>query len=175
MRVTGNASQAAGATGHGGLLVIDGDAGHRCGISMKGIDIVVKGSIGHFGAFMAQAGNLVVLRRRRARTSAIRSTRRKLYVRGKVESLGADCVEKEMTAEDRTELAALLKRAGVDADAGRLPALRLGPQALPLQRRPRRRVLTMAAAHSPRPLPPEPSMTVDPRNLQGLGHLPAGR
>ena len=47
---------------HGGLLVIDGNASGRCGISMKGIDIVVKGSVGHISAFMAQAGNLVVLR-----------------------------------------------------------------------------------------------------------------
>jgi glutamate synthase domain-containing protein 3 len=34
----------AGATAHGGLLVIEGDAASRCGISMKGIDIVVGGS-----------------------------------------------------------------------------------------------------------------------------------
>ena len=45
IRVKGDASQAAGATGRGGLLVIDGNASSRCGISMKGIDIVVKGSI----------------------------------------------------------------------------------------------------------------------------------
>ena len=59
----GNASQSAGATGNGGLLVIEGDASSRCGISMKGIDIVVGGSVGHMSAFMAQAGSLVVLRR----------------------------------------------------------------------------------------------------------------
>ena len=53
-------SQSAGATGNGGLLVIEGDASSRCGISMKGIDIVVGGSVGHMSAFMAQAGNLVV-------------------------------------------------------------------------------------------------------------------
>ena len=34
--------------------------GARCGISMKGIDIVVGGSVGHLSAFMAQAGHLVV-------------------------------------------------------------------------------------------------------------------
>ena len=56
----GDASQSAGATGRGGLLRIDGNASSRCGISMKGIDIVVKGSVGHMSAFMAQAGNLVV-------------------------------------------------------------------------------------------------------------------
>ena len=45
----------------GGLLVIEGNASSRCGISMKGIDIVVQGNIGHMSAFMAQSGNLVVL------------------------------------------------------------------------------------------------------------------
>ena len=43
------------------MLVIRGNASSRCGISMKGIDIVVQGDIGHMSAFMAQAGNLVVL------------------------------------------------------------------------------------------------------------------
>ena len=61
--IDGDASQYAGATGHGGLLVIKGNASSRCGISMKGIDIVVHGNIGHMSAFMAQSGNLVVLRR----------------------------------------------------------------------------------------------------------------
>ena len=49
-----------GASAHGGLLVIDGDASLRCGISLKGADIVVGGSVGSFSAFMAQAGRLVV-------------------------------------------------------------------------------------------------------------------
>ena len=60
VRVKGFASESAGATGHGGLLVIEGDASLRCGISMKGIDIVVGGRVGDFSAFMAQAGTLVV-------------------------------------------------------------------------------------------------------------------
>ena len=56
----GDASQSAGATGMAALFVIDGNASARCGISMKGIDILVKGSIGPMSAFMAQAGTLVV-------------------------------------------------------------------------------------------------------------------
>ena len=40
----------------------------------------------------------------------------RLYVRGSVKSLGADCVEKPMRAEHAAELAELLKAAGVDAD-----------------------------------------------------------
>jgi len=41
-----------------------------------------------------------------------------LYVRGKVADLGADCEEKEMTAEHRAALATLLRDAAVDLDAG---------------------------------------------------------
>ena len=43
------------------MLLIDGNAAARCAISLKGADIVVKGSVGHMSAFMAQAGTLVVL------------------------------------------------------------------------------------------------------------------
>jgi glutamate synthase domain-containing protein 3 len=111
--VRGDASQAAGATGCGGLLVIDGNASARCGISMKGIDIVVKGSIGPMSAFMAQAGNLVVLGDAGdALGDSIYEAR--LFVRGSVASLGADCVEKPMSAEDKTILQDVLKRAQLD-------------------------------------------------------------
>jgi methylamine---glutamate N-methyltransferase subunit B len=113
VRVKGDASQAAGATGQGGLLVIDGNASARCGISMKGIDIVVKGSIGPMSAFMAQAGHLVVLGDAgEALGDSIYEA--KLFVRGTVKSLGADCEEKTPTEEDRAVLSELLERAGVD-------------------------------------------------------------
>ena len=115
VRVTGNASESAGATGCGGMLVIEGDASSRCGISMKGIDIVVGGSIGHMSAFMAQAGHLVVCGDAGdALGDSIYEA--VLFVRGKVASLGADCVEKDMRPEHLTKLAELLKTAGIDAD-----------------------------------------------------------
>ena len=111
--VKGDASQAAGATGRGGLLVIDGNASARCGISMKGIDIVVKGSVGHLSAFMAQAGNLVVLQDAgEALGDSIYEAQ--LYVRGKVHSLGADCVEKSIEDQHRHELGRLLEAAGIN-------------------------------------------------------------
>jgi len=114
--VKGDASQAAGATGRGGLLVIDGNASARCGISMKGIDIVVKGSVGHLSAFMAQAGNLVVLQDAgEALGDSIYEAH--LYVRGKVQSLGADCVEKPLEDEHKRELRRLLDAAGVNGSA----------------------------------------------------------
>ncbi len=110
--VRGDASQYAGATGRGGLLVIEGNASSRCGISMKGIDIVIKGNIGHMSAFMAQSGSLVVLGNAGdALGDSIYEAR--LYVRGSVKSLGADCIEKEMRPEHHEALAALLAKAGV--------------------------------------------------------------
>ena len=114
--VDGDASQYAGASGRGGLLVIKGNAASRCGISMKGIDIVVHGSIGHMSAFMGQAGNLVVLGDAgEALGDSLYEAR--LFVRGEVTSLGADCVEKEMRPEHLETLAGLLDRAGAgDAD-----------------------------------------------------------
>ncbi|MFD1625645.1 protein glxC [Azospirillum griseum] len=112
VHVRGDASQAAGATAHGGLLVIDGNASARCGISMKGIDIVVKGSIGHMSAFMGQAGTLTVLGDAgEALGDSLYEAR--LFVRGSVASLGADCVEKEMRDEHRAVLHARLEAAGL--------------------------------------------------------------
>ena len=111
VRVRGDASQAAGATGCGGFLVIEGNASARCGISMKGIDIVVKGSIGHMSAFMAQAGDLLVLGDAgEALGDSIYEAR--LFVRGTVRSLGADCVEKEMRDEHFEAVRELLERSG---------------------------------------------------------------
>lgn len=113
--IEGDASQYAGATGHGGLLVIKGNASSRCGISMKGIDIVVHGNIGHMSAFMAQSGNLVVCGDAgEALGDSLYEAR--LFVRGSVKSLGADCIEKEMRPEHLEILADLLEHASSDAD-----------------------------------------------------------
>jgi len=113
--VDGNASQSAGATGRGGLVVVRGDASARCGISMKGVDIVVGGSVGHLSAFMAQTGRLVVCGDAgESLGDSIYEAR--LYVRGQVESLGADCVEKELRDEHAVEVEELLAAARIDAD-----------------------------------------------------------
>jgi glutamate synthase domain-containing protein 3 len=112
--IEGDASQYAGATGRGGLLNIKGNASSRCGISMKGIDIVVHGNIGHMSAFMAQKGNLVVLGDAGdALGDSLYEAR--LFVRGTVKSLGADCIEKEMRPEHIEILQDLLARTGADA------------------------------------------------------------
>ena len=115
VRVKGFASVSAGAAAHRGLLVVEGDASLRCGISMKGIDIVVSGSVGDFSAFMAQAGRLVVCG---DAGDALGDSLYEavIYVRGKVKSLGADAHEEPMAASDYEALADLLKRAGQKHD-----------------------------------------------------------
>ena len=111
VQITGDASQYAGATGRGGILVVEGNAASRCGVSMKGIDIVVKGNIGHMSAFMAQSGSLVVLGDAGdALGDSIYEA--KLFVRGAVKSLGADCIEKEMRPEHHEALGKLLESSG---------------------------------------------------------------
>jgi glutamate synthase domain-containing protein 3 len=117
IHVTGNCSQGAGASGRGGMLIVDGDASSRCGISMKGISIVVKGSVGHMSAFMGQTGNLVVCGDC-GRDLGDSLYEARIYVRGKVASLGADCVEKRMTPYHLAKLGRLLAEAGVDLDPG---------------------------------------------------------
>ena len=115
VHVRGNASQSAGATAHGGLLIIDGDAAARCGISMKGIDIVVGGNVGHMSAFMGQAGRLVVCGDAGdALGDSLYEAR--IYVHGSVRSLGADCIEKPVSAEHLAELTDLLAAAGRTED-----------------------------------------------------------
>jgi glutamate synthase domain-containing protein 3 len=115
--VEGDASQSAAATGRGGLVVVKGSASARCGISMKGVDVVVHGSVGHVAGFMAQKGTLVVCGDAgEGLGDSIYEAR--VYVRGEVAGLGADCVEKEMGEEHRSQLAELLERAESDADPG---------------------------------------------------------
>ncbi|MEO1688533.1 MAG: hypothetical protein AAFU61_11570, partial [Pseudomonadota bacterium] len=101
-------------TGQGGLLVIKGNAASRCGISMKGIDIVVGGGVGHMSAFMGQKGDLVVCGDAGdALGDSLYEAR--LFVRGAVKSLGADCIEKDMRAEHLEAVAALLDAAEIVA------------------------------------------------------------
>jgi glutamate synthase domain-containing protein 3 len=69
-------------------------------------------------AFMAQKGALVVCGDAGdALGDSIYEAR--LYVRGSVASLGADCIEKQLRPEHVAELEDLLARAGVDADPDR--------------------------------------------------------
>lgn len=115
VRVKGHASECAAASGHGGLVVIEGDASSRCGISMKGCDIVVGGGVGHFSAFMAQAGTLVICGDAGPNLgdSLYEAS---IYIRGTIHSLGADAQEEEMQPPDFARVGQLLDAANIDVD-----------------------------------------------------------
>lgn len=111
VHVKGFASNSAGASAHGGLLVIDGNAALRCGISLKGGDIVVGGSVGSFSAFMAQAGRMVVCGDAGdgLGDSLYEAV---LYVKGSIQSLGADAQIEPMGEADLKAVTDLLAQAG---------------------------------------------------------------
>ena len=146
--VEGDASQYAGATGRGGLLVIKGNAASRCGISMKGVDIVVLRQCRPYVGVHGPAGHLVVLG---DAGDALGDSlyEAKLFVRGKVKSLGADCIEKEMRPEHVAKAGAAPRPGRRDGgEAERVQALRIGAQALQFQHRQRRRLLRRANSMS---------------------------
>ena len=114
--VLGNASQSVAASGHGGLVVVRGNASARCGISMKGVEIVIGGDVGHMAAFMAQSGVMAICGDA-ADDLGDSIYEAQVFVRGRVASLGADCIEKEMRPEHVQKLQKLLNRAGMEAKA----------------------------------------------------------
>ena len=83
---------------------------------MKGGDVVVHGSVGHFSAFMAQAGTLVVCGDAGPHLgdSLYEAT---IYVAGKIHGLGADAREEEMHTADYEKVSQLLAAAEIDGDA----------------------------------------------------------
>ena len=115
IHVKGDSSESAGATANGGLLVIEGNASSRCGISMKGADIVIGGSVGFMSGFMAQSGNLVICGDTGdALGDSIYEA--KIFVRGEVSGLGADCIEKEMRPEHFVKISQLINSSGIKAE-----------------------------------------------------------
>ena len=107
--VRGNCSAAAGAAIRGGTLVVHGNTGPRAGISQKGGSIVIGGSVGYMAGFMMQKGVLVICGDTgdALGDSLYEGT---IYVGGKIEGLGNDAVEEELTEMDMAFLEDILTR-----------------------------------------------------------------
>jgi len=112
-----NAGSTFGAAIRGGDLVCKGDVGSRTGIDQKGGTILVGGRTGAFTGFMMQRGRMVVLgdAGKNLGDSMYDGT---IYVGGKIESLGVDAVEGEMTDLDKAWLERKLKMYGLEAPNG---------------------------------------------------------
>jgi glutamate synthase domain-containing protein 3 len=112
--VNGNGGSSAGATLRGGHVFVAGTVGARAGISMKGGTLVVGGSVGYMSGFMMQRGTMIVCGDAAdgIGDSMYEGT---VFVGGSIQSLGADCIEAEMTDVDRGMLAAELEPHGIAA------------------------------------------------------------
>ena len=91
-----NAGSTFGAAIRGGDLVCRGDVGSRTGIDQKGGTILVGGRTGAFSGFMMQRGRMVICgdAGKNLGDSMYDGC---IYVGGKVDGLGVDCVPAEMT------------------------------------------------------------------------------
>ena len=109
-----NAGSTFGAALRGGDLVCKGDVGARTGIDMKGGSIIVGGRTGAFSGFMMQRGRIVVLgdAGKNLGDSMYDGT---IYVAGRIDSLGVDAVEDEMTDLDAKWLERKLRTYGLKA------------------------------------------------------------
>ena len=108
-----NAGSCFGAAIRGGDLICKGSVGARSGIDMKGGTIMIGGNAGAFTGFMMQRGRIVILGDvgPNLGDSLYDGT---IFVGGKIESLGADAVEAEMTDLDVDWLKRKLKLAEID-------------------------------------------------------------
>ena len=108
-----NAGSYFGAAIRGGDLICKGSVGARSGIDMKGGTIMIGGNAGAFTGFMMQRGRIVILGDvgPNLGDSLYDGT---IFVGGKIESLGADAVEAEMTDLDVDWLKRKLKVAEID-------------------------------------------------------------
>ena len=114
VQITGSAGSAAGATVRGGTVIVGGNAGARCGVAMKGGLLVVGGDVGYMSGFMMQKGVMIV---GGDAGEALGDSlyEGKIYVRGRIEALGSDAVQADLTDADILLLADALADAGIDA------------------------------------------------------------
>ncbi len=112
-----NAGSTFGAAIRGGDLVCKGDAGSRVGIDQKGGTIIVGGRVGMNTGFMMQRGRMVILGDSGPNLgdSMYDGT---IYIAGKIQSLGVDAVEGEMTETDVKWLTHKLSVYGLEAPNG---------------------------------------------------------
>jgi glutamate synthase domain-containing protein 3 len=112
-----NAGSTFGAAMRGGDLVCKGDVGSRTGIDQKGGTIIVGGRAGAFSGFMMQRGRMIILgdAGKNLGDSMYDGT---IFVGGKIEDLGVDAVEGEITETEASWLEAKLALYGMKAPNG---------------------------------------------------------
>jgi methylamine---glutamate N-methyltransferase subunit B len=111
-----NSGSLTGAALRGGDVVVRGDVGARSGIDQKGGTILVGGDAGMMTGFMMQRGRQIICGNVGGGLGDSMYDGA-IYVGGKVASLGIDCVEAELTADDDEFLARKLRIYGMEPNA----------------------------------------------------------
>lgn len=112
-----NAGSTFGAAIRGGDLVCKGSVGARTGIDQKGGTIIVGGKSGAFSGFMMQRGRMVILGDTGINLGDTMYDGT-IFVGGKIQSLGVDAVEGEMTEVEADWLQSKLALYGLEAPNG---------------------------------------------------------
>ncbi len=112
-----NAGSTFGAAIRGGDLVCRGSVGSRTGIDQKGGTIIVGGDTGALTGFMMQRGRMVFCGNagKNLGDSMYDGT---IFVGGKIQSLGVDAVEEELTDLDKAWLTRKLSQYELMPDQG---------------------------------------------------------
>ena len=108
-----NGGSVVGAAIRGGDLVVRGHVGARTGIDQKGGTIMVGGNAGTTTGFMMQRGRQIICGDAGPGLGDSMYDGA-IYVGGKVASLGVDCIEAEMDAEDEELLDRKFRIYGLD-------------------------------------------------------------
>jgi methylamine---glutamate N-methyltransferase subunit B len=108
-----NAGSLTGAALRGGDVVVRGDVGARSGVDQKGGTIIVGGNAGTMTGFMLQRGRQIICGNVGGGLGDSMYDGA-IYVGGKITSLGVDCVEDELTADDDELLARKLGMYGIE-------------------------------------------------------------
>ncbi len=112
-----NAGSTFGAAIRGGDLVCRGSVGSRTGIDMKGGTILVGGDTGALSGFMMQRGRMVV-RGNAGKNLGDSMYDGTIYIGGRIQSLGVDAVEAELTGPDKAWLTRKLTQYELMPDEG---------------------------------------------------------
>jgi glutamate synthase domain-containing protein 3 len=114
--VEGNAEYGAAQYCYGGTVVIKGNAGDFTATMNKGATIVIHGNVGDEAATYMVAGDVIIVGNA-GKSLGNYLIRGSIYVNGDWASLGHNCGEDSVTAEDVKKLESLFKEYGIDADA----------------------------------------------------------
>jgi len=108
-----NAGSLAGAAIRGGDLVVKGDVGARTGIDQKGGTIISGGNAGMMTGFMMQRGRQIICGNVGPGLGDSMYDGA-IFIGGSVKSLGVDCIEAELTDDDREILDRKLGYYGIE-------------------------------------------------------------